>query len=83
VCAVADLLYESYINLAPPFRLYAAAAGRSSTRSADWKLQLPIFVRVHPWRVGQTATPCHLPLANSRCRPILAKLIVSPRRREV
>ena len=42
VCATAGVLYESYINLAPPFRLYAATVGRGSTRSAGWKPQLPV-----------------------------------------
>ena len=36
---------------------YAAAVGRGSTRSADWKLPLPIFVRVHPSRVSHPL-PC-------------------------
>jgi len=28
MCAAADMLHESYINLAPPFRLYAQPARR-------------------------------------------------------
>jgi len=55
VCAEADLHYVSYINLAPPFRLYAAAVGRGSNPLGGMETTVAHFVRVHP-----SATPCHL-----------------------
>jgi len=50
VCAVADLLYESYINLAPPSRLYAAAVGRGSDPLSGMETTIAHFVRVHAAR---------------------------------
>ena len=57
VCAAADVLYESYINLAPRPDSTPPPWGADQTRSAEWKLHLPIsFASTR----RASATPSHL-----------------------